>query len=99
VILQRWDVAAEHLLHQARHDLDTGEIAAVHGAIKRLPGEGLLMDSAIGVTVEEAAHAVFQLVDALGGGFDQRPGQFLIVEVRTALDGVPEVLVQRVARV
>jgi hypothetical protein len=53
----------------------------------------------VGVAVEEAAHATFQLADALWGGFDQCPGQFLIIEVRTAFDGVPKVLIQGVARV
>jgi hypothetical protein len=74
-------------------------VATVHGAIKRLPGKGLLMDGAGGVTVEEAPHAILQLADALRGGCDQRPGQFLIVEVGTTPDGVAEVLVQRVVRV
>ena len=56
------------------------------------------MDGAIGVSVEETPHAIFQLTDALRGSGDQRPGQFLVIEVRTAFDGVAEVLVQRVAR-
>ena len=90
---------APHLLHQARHDFDASQVATVHGAIKRLSGKGLLMDGAIGVTVEEAPHAILQLADALRGSGDQRPGQFLVIEVSTAFDGVAEVLVQRVARV
>jgi len=37
------------LLGEAVHDLDAGEIALVHRAVEGLPGEGLLMNAAVGL--------------------------------------------------
>ncbi len=54
------------------------------------------MDSAIGVAVKKAPHAILQLANTLRGSGDQRPGQFLVIEVCTPFDGVTEVLVQGV---
>jgi hypothetical protein len=34
MIFERKDVAAEHLLHQPRHDLDAGEVATVDSAVE-----------------------------------------------------------------
>jgi hypothetical protein len=99
MILQVRDLVTEHLLHQPRHDLDAGEVATMHGAVEGLPGEGFLMDRPIGVAIEETPQAIFQPANAVGGGFDQRPGELLVVEAGAALDGILEVLGQRVGRV
>ena len=51
---------------EVRHDLDAGEIAFVDGAVEALAGERFLMDRAVGVAIEQAADAVFELDDAVG---------------------------------
>jgi hypothetical protein len=57
-LLERPDVGARvGLLGQAIHDLDAGEVALVHGAVVRLPGERLLVDAAVGMPIEEASVA------------------------------------------
>src|ERR671911_293033 len=56
-------LAGVRLLRQAVHDLDAGEVALVHGAVVRLPGERLLVDPPVGMAVEEAAVAPLQLED------------------------------------
>ena len=58
---------------QVRHDLDAGEIAFVNRAVERLAGERLLVDRAVGVAVEQAADAVFELDDAVGRIGHQAP--------------------------
>jgi hypothetical protein len=57
------------------------------------------MNAAVRIAVEEATDAIFQLTYPFRRGFDQGPGQLLIVEVRTSLDRVAEVVVERVSRV
>ena len=62
------------------------------------PGEGLLVDGAVRIAVEEAAELVLQLVDALDGAGHQRPGEILVGQPFAALDGVHEMALDRVAR-
>ena len=71
----------------------------MHGAVEALAGERLLVDRAVGVAVEEAADAVFELDDAVGRIVHQRPGEFLVVEELAAFDRVVEMLVEGVGRV
>ena len=99
VLLQAPHAAGEELVLQAPHDLDSGQVAPVHGAVEGLPGERLLVDHPARVAVEEAAVAVLQLQQAQGGLVDQDPGQLLVVEVAPATDGVAEVQGERVAGV
>ena len=63
---------------------------------KRLAGERLLVDRAVGIAVEHAAGAIFQLDDAPRRVLHQLPGEFLIVEVAAAFDRVGEMLFQRI---
>jgi hypothetical protein len=97
VLLQAPRSAHPRLLRQAVDDLDAGEVALVHRAVEGLAGEGLLVDRAVGVAVEEAAELVLELVDALDRPRDQRPRQVLVGQPLAALDGVHEVALDRVA--
>ena len=97
VVLQAADVAGPHLLGQAVDDLDARQVALVHGAVEGLPGEGLLVDGAVGIAVEKAADLVLQLADALPGAGDQGPGKLLVVQPLAALDGVHEVALDGIA--
>ena len=99
VLLQATDRPSPHLLHQAVDDLDAGEVALVHSAVEGLPGEGLAVQRAVGVAVEEAADLVFQLVHALDGLGDERPRHLLVGQPLAALDGVHEVALDGVARI
>ena len=63
MLFQPMDAARPHLLGEAVHDLDAGEIALVHRAVEGLPGERLLVNRAVGIAVEEAAELVLELVD------------------------------------
>ncbi len=84
---------------EVRHDLDAGEVAFVDGAVEALAGERFLVDRAVGVAVEEAADAVFELDDAVGRIVHECPGELLVVEELAAADRVVEVFVEGVGRV
>ncbi len=90
---------AEHLVTQPAHDLDARLVAAMYGAAEVLRRERLLVDRAVGVAVEEAAHPCLQLVDNAGSVLNERPRQLLIVDVPAALERVGVVQIERVARV
>src|SRR5690606_37440871 len=92
------NTARPDLLHEPVDDLNAGQVALVDGAVEALARERLLVDRAVGITVEEAAELVLQLVDALDRDIDQCPGQLLIVQPLAALDGVHEVALDRVRR-
>ena len=68
------------------------------GAVEGLPGEGLLMDVAVGRAVEKAADAVFELAHDLRRVADERPSQVLVVEEGAALDGVLEMRLYGIVR-
>ena len=76
-----------------------GEIALVDGAIEGLAGEGLAMQRAIRVAIEEAADLVLQLTHALDRRAYQRPGELLMRQPFAALDRVHEMALDRIARV
>src|SRR6266513_1251446 len=97
VLLQPRDAARPDLLGEPVDDLDACEVALVHGAVERLPGEGLLVDAAVGIAVEKAAELVFQLADPLNGQGHQLPGEVLVGKPLAAFDGVHEVALDRVA--
>ena len=97
MLLQPMDAARPHLLGEPVHDLDAGQIALVHGAVERLPGERLLVDRAVGIAVEEAAELVLELVDALDRAGDERPREVLVRQPLAALDRVHEMALDRVA--
>ena len=86
-----------HLFHQPVDDLDAGEVALVHGAIEGLAGEGLAVERAVGIAVEEAADLVFQFLHPLDRLGDQRPGQLLVRQPFAAFDGVHEMALDEVA--
>src|SRR5438132_1090503 len=70
----RRDRTRPHLLHQPVDDFDAGEVALVHRAIEGLPGEGLAVQGAVRVAIEEAADLVLELAHALDRRAHQRPG-------------------------
>ncbi len=98
MLLKPADRPRPDLLHQPVDDLDAGEIALVHGAIEGLAGEGLAVQRAVGIAVEETADLVFQLAHALDGGGDQRPGQLLMRQPFAAFDRVHEMALDRIRR-
>ena len=89
---------AQTCLGEPVDDLDAGQVALVHRAVEGLPGEGLLMDGAVGVAVEEAAELVFQFAHPLDRAGHQRPGEILVGQPVAALDRVHEVPLDGVAR-
>ena len=97
VLFQAPDRPRPNLLHQPVDDLDAGEVAFVHGAVEGLAGEGLAVQRAVGIAVEEASDLVFELAYAFDRGRHQRPGQFLMRQPLAALDGVHEMALDRVA--
>src|SRR5207237_435364 len=82
--------ARPHLLGETVHDLDAREIAFVNRAVVGLAGEGLLVDAAIGVAVEEAAVAILELPHASRRLRHQRPHQLLVIDPAAARQGVEE---------
>jgi len=98
VLLESPEVARPDLLGEPVDDLDTREVTLVHGAVEGLPGEGLLVDRAVRIAVEEAAELVFQLADAFHCERHQLPGELLVGQPLATLDGVHEVALDRVAR-
>ncbi len=78
MLFEAIDVASPHLLGQAIDDLDPGQIALVHRAVERLPGERFLMDRAVGIAVEKTADLVFELANALDRAGDECPGEVLV---------------------
>ena len=97
MLLQPVDAAGPHLLDEAVHDLDAGQVALVHRAVERLSGERLLVDRAVGIAVEEAAELVLELVDALDRAGHERPREVLVRQPLAAFDRVHEVPLDRVA--
>ena len=97
VVLQAADAPVPDLLRQPVDDLDAGQVALVHRAVEGLPGEGLLMQGAVLVTVEEAAEFVLEFADAFLGARHQQPGQVLVVQPLAAFDGVHEVAFDGIA--
>ena len=97
VVLQPVYAPCPYLFGQPVDDLDARQIALVDGAVEGLPGEGLLMDGAVGVAVEEAPHFILQLEDARQRAGDQQPGQLLVVQPLAALDGVHEMTLDGIA--
>ena len=97
VLFQAVYATRPYLLGEAVDDLDAGEIALVHRPVEGLPGEGLLMQAAVGIAVEETAELVLQFVDALDRALDQGPGEFLVGQPLAAFDRIHEVALDRVA--
>ena len=89
--------ARPHLLGEPVDDLDARQVALVHRAIERLPGERLLVDGAVGIAIEKAAELVLELVDPLDGRRHQRPREILIGQPLAAVDRVHEMPLDRVA--
>ena len=97
VLLQPVDRPGEHLLHQPVDDLDPGQVALVNRAVEGLAGEGLLVQRAVGVAVEEAADLVLEFADAHRRGLAQPPGDLLMGQPLAAGDGVHEMALDRIA--
>lgn len=96
MLFQPVDAAGPYLFSEPVDDLDPGQVALVDGPVEGLAGEGLLMDGAVGIAVEEAAEFVLELADARLGDRDQHPGEILVVEPLTALDRVHEMAFDRI---
>ena len=97
MLLKAADRPGPDLLHQPVDDLDAGEVALVHGAIEGLAGEGLAVQRAVGIAVEETADLVFQLAHALDRSRNQRPRQLLMRQPFAAFDRVHEMALDRIA--
>ena len=97
MFLKLFDIAGQHLLHQAIDDLDPGQIALVHGAVGRLTREGFLMQRAIRVAVKETSDLILQLADAHHGFFAKAPRHVLVGQPLAALDRVHEMPFDTVA--
>src|SRR5271155_2833839 len=98
MFLESGDGARPDRLGEPVHDLDPGQIALVHRAIKGLSRESLQMDTAVRIAIEEAAELVFQLAHPLDRTSDQRPGEVLIRQPGATFDGVHEVPLDGVPR-
>ncbi len=98
MLFETLDVARPHLLGEPVDDLDAGEVALVDGAVEGLAGEGLLMDRAVGVAIEEAAELALELADTKLRHGDEGPGEILLVEKLAALDRVHEMPLGGIAR-
>ena len=96
MFLQSLHRPRQHLLHQAADDLNSCQITLVRGAVKCLPGESLLMQAAIRVTVKKTANLIFQLMDACDGSFAQPPRHILIRKPFTADNCVHEMTFNRI---
>jgi hypothetical protein len=99
MLLEAADRARPDLFHQPVDDLDAGEVALVHGAVEALPGEGLAVQRAVRIAIEEAADLVLELLHALDRSRHQRPGEFLMRQPFAALDRIHEMARDRVAGV
>ena len=66
-------------------------------AIEGLTSESFLMDRPVRRAIEENPGLRLELADDLGCVGDQRPGKFLIVEVRAAFERIDEVAFDRIA--
>ena len=97
MFLQPFHRPAEDLFHQPVDDLDPGQVTLVNGAVRRLPGESLLVKRAVGIAVEEAADLVLQLVNALDRGLAQPPRHILIGKPLATIDRVHEMALDRIA--
>src|SRR5205823_11566228 len=73
--------------------------APMNGAVECLTGKCLLMDTAIGRAIKEAADAVLQLSDDTRCVGDQRPGELLIVDETAPANRVLEMRLERIGRV
>ena len=98
MFVEKGHVRGKYVFLEAGHDLDARQVSPVHRAVETLAREGLLVDVTPAVTVEEATE-LLQFGDDPGRVIDQHPSQFLVVDERTALDGVFEVLLERVVGV
>ena len=96
VFLQPFDRAAQYLFHQPVDDLDPGQIALVDCPVCGLSGKGLLMQRAVGISVEEAADFIFKLMDTFDGGTAQTPCHVLVGKPFAAIDGVHEMALHRI---
>ncbi len=98
-LFERQDILApEHLLREAVHDLDAGQVALVDRPIVRLAGKGLLMDPPLGRAVEEAPVARLELEHSAGRLDDESPHELLVVDPPAARERVEEMRLERVGR-
>ena len=96
MFFQPVDTACPHLLGEAVDDLDAGEIALVHGTVKRLACKRLLVDGAVGVAVKKTAQFVFEFVYAFHRAGNQLPCKVLVGQPFTPFNGVHEMALDRI---
>src|SRR6185437_8503195 len=87
---------AEHLITEAAHDLDTRKVATVHRAVEALACKGFLVDPTIFTPIEEAPDTSLELVNYAWRIADQRPGEFLVIEVLPAVERVGKMQLKRI---
>ena len=88
--------APDELFRDAVCEFDARQIALVHRSVEALAGEGFLVDRAVLVSVEKTAAHGFEPLHAAGRAAHERPGEFLIVNPRPALQGVEKMVLHRV---
>src|SRR5262249_22927755 len=82
--------ARDHLLHQTVDDLDSGEVTLVYGSVEGLARERLSVQRPVRIAIEEATDFVLELSHALDRLCHQNPGELLVRQPLSALDGVHE---------
>jgi hypothetical protein len=89
----------EHLLDQAIHDLDSGQIALMNGPVEGLSSESLLVKAAVGMPVEITTVAALKLEQNLRSAIHEDPRELLLVQKASGMDCVFEMTVDRILRV
>src|SRR5437870_3682954 len=67
--------------------------------IEGLAGERLLVNAAVGATIEEAADNGLELIDHRWRVADERVGELLVVDELSTLERVGEMFVQGISRI
>ena len=97
MFLQPFDGPGKHLLHQSVDDLDTCQVALVHGAVGGLPGKRLVMQRSVGIAVKETADLIFQFAHPLRRSLAEPPRHILIRQPLAAVNRVHEMPLDAVA--
>lgn len=87
----------QHLVAQTAHDLESGLVGPVHGAVEALPAERLQIELTGCRAIEEAAELLLELLDHTRRVVDERPRELLVVQVLAALERVAEMRLGGVA--
>ena len=98
VFFHQFNRRGAHLFHQSADNFDTGKITLVYGAVEGLTGEGLMMERAVGLTIEKTAQLVFQFLHADNRGFAQLHRHILVWQPFPAVNRIHEMPLHRISR-